>query len=415
MDAPDTERKGYTKILRGFRRFGKRRNWRVRHRPIQLLRFSISGRFAGTLFLSHTPNPEKLRPFLSPLFEEILSSPPRVAISSIDVFFPSWIDTRVLALTASPPPSVPLSVRGDAPTELATEGSDAPQASSAPPPMFDAIATYSTTLITSGDPVDIYYPDPATLGDGRHAFPIALFLQGANVDKVYYAQYAKTVARYGFIVVVPNHRTSILGRAALFAQVSQVPEALASLRMTSDRAPFAEMMDAEKLVLLGHSHGGMMGLDAIRGACDIPFCVGDYSIPEELVAAAFFGTFLWEDGEYLPIDNADVPIALIAGTRDSLITPQEILGTYKKIDRPPKVFVLVKGSNHYGITDVDNPPGSPQEPNRQTLDRSAGIETIARWSALFLRAHALGDRAAFDYIYKTKNHQDTNVKVVSQP
>ncbi|MBE9040807.1 hypothetical protein IQ235_08450 [Oscillatoriales cyanobacterium LEGE 11467] len=301
------------------------------------------------------------------------------------------------------------------PVHSGTPQADSTDSSSPPSPMFDAIATYSTTLITSGDPVDIYYPDPTTLGNEPQTFPIALFLQGANVDKAYYAQYASTVARYGFIVVVPNHRTSILGRAALFAQVSQVSEALASLRMTRKGAPFAEMMDAEKLVLLGHSHGGMMGLDAIRGACDVPFCVGEYSIPEELVAAAFFGTFLWEDGEYLSIDNADVPIALIAGSRDSLITPQETLGTYKQIYNPPKVFVLLKGSNHYGITDMDTPPGSPQELSRPTLEQSTAIETIARWSALFLRAHALDDRAAFDYIYNSKTYQDTNVKVISQP
>ena len=415
MDAPDPQPKGYTKSLKGLRRLGKRRDGRVRHRPLPWLRFSISGCLASALFLSHAPNLGTFSPFLGLRLEEILDRASGVAISSIDVFFPSWTPPHVLALTASSRPSPPRFVRGTTTTASATEASDAPQASDAPPPMFDAIATYSTTLVTSGDPVDIYYPDPATSGSTSHAFPIALFLQGANVDKAYYAQYAQAVARYGFIVVVPNHRTSILGRAALFAQVSQVPEALASLRMTREDVPFAQMMDAEKLVLLGHSHGGMMGLDAIRGACDIPFCVGDYSIPEELVAAAFFGTFLWEDGEYLPIDNADVPIALIAGTRDSLITPQETLGTYKKIYNPPKIFALVKGSNHYGITDVDNPPGSPQEPNRQTLDRSTGIETIARWSALFLRAHALGDRSAFDYIYNTKNNQDINVKVVSQP
>lgn len=290
-----------------------------------------------------------------------------------------------------------------------------PNSSLVPSPMFDSIATYQTTLVTSGDPADIYYPDPTDLEPGQHAFPIALLLQGANVDKAYYSQYATIVARYGFIVVVPNHRTSIRGRAELFAQVEQVTEALAHVQIAGDRAPFADILDPQKLVLLGHSHGGMMGLDAIRGACDVPFCVGDYSIPDELVAAAFFGTFLWEDGEYLPIDNADVPIALIAGSRDSLITPHETLGTYKQIDNPPKVFVLVRGANHYGITNLDNPPGSPQEPNLPTIDQQDAVETIARWSALFLRAHALDDRVASDYIYDSKIHQHTNVKVISQP
>ncbi|MBP0004104.1 MAG: hypothetical protein J7642_10370 [Cyanobacteria bacterium SBC] len=272
-----------------------------------------------------------------------------------------------------------------------------------------AMTRYATTTV-AGDSIDLYYPSNVD-----RSLPVALLLQGFNVDKAYYARYAEQVGRYGFIVVVPNHRTSVRGREALFAQVGQVTDVLASMQHENQnaRSPLFGKIDPTTLVLLGHSHGGMMGLDAIRGACDVPFCIGDYALPEELKAAAFYGTFLWEDGEYLTIDNARVPTMLIAGSRDSLITPEETWTTYQHLKFSPKIYVRVEGANHYGITDLDNPPKAPREPNPPTIPQEMSIETIARWSAVFLRAYALNDRTAIDYLDSVGLVSDEIVTVIA--
>jgi dienelactone hydrolase len=279
------------------------------------------------------------------------------------------------------------------------------------PPYFppDAMAKLEITM-SNGDFADIYYPKVTQPDDQALRFPIALFLQGLNVDKQHYSRYAQRVARYGFIVIVPNHRTSIRGHDELFAQVGQVPDTLKLARnLTADRkSPLFERIDTSKLVLLGHSHGGMMGLDAVRGACDVPFCVGEYSLPEELKAAVFFGTSLWENGEYLSINNSvnnnanntSIPVALIAGDRDSLIAIEETRQTYNHIVSPPRALIALAGVNHYGLTDVDNPPGSPSEINPPQVEQTDSIATIARWSGLFLRAHTWNDRRALQAIYR---------------
>jgi len=272
----------------------------------------------------------------------------------------------------------------------------------------------------NGDPADIYYPVIRHPPSSPLKLPIALLLQGLNVDKRYYSRYAQQVARYGFVVIVPNHHTTIRGREELFAQVGQVTEVLklAQALQKQPESPLAKLVDPERLVLLGHSHGGMMGLDAIRGACDVPFCVGEYSLPEELKAAVFFGTALWEDGEYLKIDNSQIPIALIAGDRDSLIQYSETRLTYKQIVHPPKAFIVIQGVNHYGITDENNPSGSPLELNNPEVSQEDSITTIARWSGLFLRSHTFGDRRAARAIYQfdPKVHilKDVYVSVESQ-
>ncbi|MGC9504049.1 alpha/beta hydrolase family protein [Baaleninema sp.] len=278
-------------------------------------------------------------------------------------------------------------------------------------PLYNSMTRYSTSTIR-GDSIDLYYPAQV-----KQPLPVALLLQGLNVDKAHYSQFAEQVGRYGFIVAVPNHTVSVRGRDELFAQVGQVTDVLESMRRETQtpKSPLYKKIDPETLVLLGHSHGGMMGLDAIRGACDVPFCIGDYTIPKELKAAAFYGTFLWEDGEYLSIDNSRVPTLLVAGSRDSLITPEEIQQTYGQIKYPPKMYVQVEGANHYGITDRDNPSGSPPEPRSPTLPQEQAIETIARWSAAFLRAYALEDKTALDYLYRIGPKTDTIVEVVAEP
>ena len=72
------------------------------------------------------------------------------------------------------------------------------------------------------------------------------------------------------------------------------------------------------------------------------------------------------------------------------------------------------GANHYGIADTNNPLGSVPDPNTPQIEQSQAVETVARWSALFLRAEVLGDRQVFDYVYKTGNALDNNVSVISQ-
>src|SRR6187431_1603721 len=77
----------------------------------------------------------------------------------------------------------------------------------APANAATAVASYTTTI--NGDSADVYYP---TTGN---RLPVALLLQGANVDKSHYFWYAATLASYGFVVAVPNHTRSLFGVSGL--------------------------------------------------------------------------------------------------------------------------------------------------------------------------------------------------------
>ncbi|MCX7592871.1 MAG: alpha/beta hydrolase [Fischerella sp.] len=289
-----------------------------------------------------------------------------------------------------------------------------------PAPLFKEVDSYSTTISANNDMADIYFPKPSGIKTGKHSFPIALFLQGANVDKSNYSNFARTVASYGFVVVVPNHQKNIpqVG-TGLFADTSQIDAVLTQMKAenANPNSPVAGIVNTRKLGLLGHSQGAAVGLSAIANLC-LPFlCEGSFNRPKELVAGAFFGANLRDPAtqQFMPINNSHrVPVALLQGTLDSIALPERAQATYEQTQDPPKMLISVLGANHYGITNTDNPTGARPDMNTPTLAQSVAVETVARWSGLFLRASVLNDKLAFNYVYFTGDTLDPNVSAIAQ-
>ncbi|WP_446403746.1 alpha/beta hydrolase family protein [Coleofasciculus sp. C1-SOL-03] len=289
-----------------------------------------------------------------------------------------------------------------------------------PAPLFEDIQTYSTTITTNGDAADVYFPALSEANGNTETFPIALMLEGALVDKSDYSNFASTVAQYGFVVVVPNHErtlvTPIGSFTGFFPEQQQVNDVLTYMveENSNSSSPIHGIVDTDTLGLLGHSFGGGVGLAVIQDICFPGICTGSFSQPPELMAGIFYGTNFRnppEVGAFPPVDNGTIPTALIAGSRDGVAELFESEATYNQIQNPPKALITVDGANHYGITNEDNPI---RDPNTPTIDQAIATETIARWSALFLRSHLLEDADAFNYVYNTGDALDENVTVISQ-
>ncbi|HEY9297595.1 MAG TPA: alpha/beta hydrolase [Phormidium sp.] len=287
-------------------------------------------------------------------------------------------------------------------------------------PLFNDVGSYSTTISANNDLADIYFPNPSNLKTGNYSFPIALLLQGANVDKSNYTNFASTVASYGFVVVVPNHQKSLpqFGFTGILPETSQLNAVLAQMvkENSNSTSPVAGVINTQKLALLGHSQGGAVGLSAIANLCLPILCEGSFSRPNELVAGAFFGANLrnFNTQEFIPINNSKIPTALLQGNLDSIALPVNAQKTYNQIQNPPKALITILGANHYGITDTNNPIGARPDSNTPTVTQDVAVETVARWSALFLRASVLDDKDAFNYVYSTGDALDANVNVTSQ-
>lgn len=286
--------------------------------------------------------------------------------------------------------------------------------------LYNEIGQYTTTT-SDGDPTDIYFPQLSKSDCKSIEFPIALLLQGALVDKADYSNYAKQVASYGFVVVVPNNERTLTNPATgqtitgLFPEEAQVNDVLKDMKAEDidPSSPIFKIVDTTKLGLLGHSFGGAVGIGATQEEIRIPGLGAEgYTIPTELKAGIFYGTSFGDPttGAFVPINNK-VPLGLIRGDLDSVSPPNRSQSTYDQILNPPKALITVKGANHYGITNEDNPV---REPSRPTLDQAAATSAIAKSSGLFLRANLLNDRRAFDAIFNASTHSDPNISIISQ-
>lgn len=288
-----------------------------------------------------------------------------------------------------------------------------------PSPLFPTVNNYHTTVTTNGDSADIYFPSVANSVSSQQKYPIALFLPGSRVDTLQYSQYASIVASYGFTVVVPRRIRSLpaFGFTGLLPEASQINDVLTFMVTENSNlnSPLAGTLDTSNLVLLGHSFGGSVGLTAIDNSCIYPVCEGQFQLPEQLRAAAFFGTSInVGTGQFIPINNGEIPIALLHGNLDGSIPIGLAQESYNLIQKPPKALITINGANHYGITNVNNPAGARLDPNNPTLSQNESIETIARWSALFLRGYALNDQDALGYINNSGDGLDQNVTVSLQ-
>ncbi len=287
-----------------------------------------------------------------------------------------------------------------------------------PNSIYDQVKCYTIAIGADGDPADVYYPvlpnsTPAQL-------PIALMLQGALVDRAEYSNYAEKVASYGFVVVVPNHERTRTGRdgqaiTGLFADEQQVNDVLAQMKLEAADAASVlfEIVDTEKLGLLGHSFDAYTGLAAIQNINNPTVCCGDYTRPPELKAGIFYGVNFQMppySGTFPSINNQGIPIGLIAGTLDGIANFSDVATTYAKIQDKPKALIAIKGANHYSIANQD----SDRDPNRPTIEQAKATGAIGCWSGLFLRASLLNDRGAFNYVYNTSGDLDPNVSVISQ-
>ncbi len=241
------------------------------------------------------------------------------------------------------------------------------------PTLFDTVDSFSTIITTNGNPADVYYPNSSSQDQVRAEFPLALLLPGGLVDKSQYEKFVNIVASYGFVVVVPNNERSLpqFDFEGFLSEASEINDTLEYIvaENANPASPIAGIVDTQKLVLQGHSNGGAVGLTAIGGLCNFPLCSGDFTLPNEVVASAFYGTNSLnpETGEFLEISNGGIPIALVSGSLEGVATPEEAQDTFAQISDPPKALITIFGANHFGITDENNPRGARPDLNQATL------------------------------------------------
>ncbi|MFN8609680.1 MAG: alpha/beta fold hydrolase [Vulcanimicrobiota bacterium] len=190
--------------------------------------------------------------------------------------------------------------------------------------------------------------------------PAVLFSHGWRGINNQTADLMRKLARAGYFVVAPNHRDSLTGRdVASDPQVSFDDPGAWTPETYRDRAEdlaavwealqreYKGQIDANRLVLMGHSLGGYtcLGLSGAVPAWD------SYGFkPRALVCFSPYTTPFLERGEL----RLRAPVMYQGGTEDDFITPhlRKPGGTFERSSRP-KVYVEFEGALHTSWTMLD--------------------------------------------------------------
>jgi len=292
--------------------------------------------------------------------------------------------------------------------------------------------TIARTGGIAGDPIsaDFYYPDGCdgdrinsnadrkwkvcndklrrTRAAFADAFPVVPLLQGGNVPRSEYSLFAAELASFGFVVVVPDLKQAFgpPGSPELFFTSQWVPNWVATdiaQRDADALSPLNGIVDSGSMGVVGHSFGAAAALASVQGTCQPPFCFGPpfaYQRPASLKAAVVHGFQNCDptSGQCFYPNTSAAPSMIVNGGLDDPGAPTST--AYESLE-PARGLVVIDHANHFGLTnnDLASPTGPNPEPNE--LEQEESISSTARWTALWLSAHLLGDSVATTLVFES--------------
>ena len=258
--------------------------------------------------------------------------------------------------------------------------------------------------------------DRKTREDYADAFPIVPLLQGGNVPREQYSKFAAEVASYGFVVVVPDLKQAFgpPGSPEMYLTSQWVPNWVgvdAAQRDADSASPLHGIVDSDTMGVLGHSFGAAAALASVQGTCQPPFCFGPpfaYQRPAALKAAVVHGFQNCDPIQnqcFFPNTSA-APSMIVNGGLDDPGAPA--IQAYESLE-PARALVVLDQVNHFGLTndDLASPFGPNPEPNE--LDQDLSISRTARWTALWLSTHLLGDEDATELVFESEGIEGATV------
>ncbi len=224
-------------------------------------------------------------------------------------------------------------------------------------------------------------------------FPLIIFLQGALVTSDKYAEFATELARYGFVVAVPNLNVTFTpfpgapSATGEYADQREIGEVLSVVTQMDNNpsSPIYSIVDTSNVGLSGHSFGGAAALfTAAKCIFLAPGCVPlPFPLSPSIKAVAVYGAAT-------PRTTMYMPVALIQGENDGKSLLANAVTAFNGYTGQPKALIVVKGENHDGIcNDTVLPCGANADAAVQTINQNLSIKVDAKWAGLFFQAYLL--------------------------
>ncbi len=223
------------------------------------------------------------------------------------------------------------------------------------------------------------------LPDGAHGpVPAALFFSGCGGVRQVQSDYAEAANEAGFAaVIVDSHGARGIGRTAARLQVCTALRLWGQARAADVFAAIAlaradARLDADRLYLVGWSHGGWTILDALSYVADGETPPGLEALPTAPLSGVAGALVIYPYcGPITRIDEAALPdsppVFAILAQNDSIASPEacEAILAREKAAGAPVEWVL-----RPGLTHAFDAPDQPPDP-RMEFDPKAAAEARA--------------------------------------
>jgi dienelactone hydrolase len=287
---------------------------------------------------------------------------------------------------------------------------EAPVYRTAPGPWRTAEADIALDYPAQAKQLPLHVVWPATGGP----YPVVVFSHGGGSSKDMYDGLADHWASAGYVVILPTHRDSrSLGFTMQGASQELILQVLESRRqdlvfivdslgrLPQQVAALAGRIDAQRLVVAGHSMGGATAL-TVSGL-----------VMEDVNTGSRFGfreprfdalLLLTEPGNSpmapeFPWRAVPVPVFVATGSRDysgqwSGPPKQRLYRFPAELALPegiPRHYLFIEGMDHYlgGLVCRTDVPGPPDE---------GALQAIRATSTVFLDAYMKNDAAALEFL-----------------
>ncbi len=271
-------------------------------------------------------------------------------------------------------------------------------------------------------------------------FPIVILFNGVNCNPELYKWLAVELAERGMVVVtfawVAENFPGVVSLTpgvdiAMLAPdtygtaptASALPALLTELERINSEGILASMLDLQKIILGGHSAGGMVAIESASPQF-FPQVLAAFGYGAHTAAGIMMG---YEAATILPLPDL-LPLLLIGGTCDGVIAnSSNIYGTVWEEATTPvsrtfleaisggrndSYLMLVEGANHFSFAyPFDPTTGRPflDFPSTQPEDeiRSLMAETIG----LFIDAHVRKQLTALEQLNQLLNTEHSLIKL----
>lgn len=251
---------------------------------------------------------------------------------------------------------------------------------------FGAIIFYPATSAAEGAPLN---------GSGG-AYPVVSFAHGYITDPVdEYSQSMAHLASYGYVVIAPKSYTSFLDAFRPVDLGNDQASAYYYLvgQNATPASLFYQHVDTSGFATMGHSMGGAASISEASHNANVKTVV--------TWAAA---NITIQNDTAAQLANVHVPVQLLAGTQDGIISASSTADLYNAGNAPIILNNMV-GGYHFGFEDYGTGIGA----DSGSMPRATELAYARSFSVQWLNLYMKGDQAAWRQLWGPEATTDPQI------